>query len=439
MIAYRNGIYQGTLQNGIKEGIGIFWWPTGSIYIGEWYKDMIHGEGIILINDNIIRAQFKNNKFHGLCVNYTQSEFYRFEYGQLNGKCLKGQTVSQYRRGDLIQIDTNLESVDVLLDEFQNRLLDLEEILDRNQCTSIGITETFLGRMKRGKQLGLGIENMFTTEKRIGIFHDQSLTNIGQIWMNGDIYTGGFKENKYDGLGCFFISGEMKMIQGIFQNGKCVEIKKKQNGDIEAYKILAEQTFQALQSTTIQQRVPIPYLQQCQFEVSNTWTQNSISQIPQSIQEKDEKDQTFLEVELDIQKEIEKIQNDQQTIEAKKLLYDVVNKYQDNDYQLQLHPLEVDQLQTFRNNPSVLEIENIQGEHQKSKFVSSHSQQTEYFHVNDSKQPSGHSCKRLPLQTLKNQNNESSETKQSIRVTTISARSEPYSQVLSSRKTPYLQ
>lgn len=56
MIAYRNGIYQGTLENGIKEGIGIFWWPTGSIYIGEWYKDMIHGEGIIMINDNIIRA-----------------------------------------------------------------------------------------------------------------------------------------------------------------------------------------------------------------------------------------------------------------------------------------------------------------------------------------------------------------------------------------------
>ncbi|CAD8086574.1 unnamed protein product [Paramecium sonneborni] len=434
MIAYRNGIYQGTLQNGIKEGIGIFWWPTGCIYIGEWYKDMIHGEGIIMINDNIIRGQFKNNKFHGLCVNYTQSEFYRFEYGQLNGKCLKGQTVSYYRRGDLIQIETNLESVDVLLDEFQNRLLDLEEILDRNQCNSIGITETYLGKMKRGKQVGLGIENMFTTEKRIGIFNDQNLTNIGQIWMNGDIYTGSFKENKYEGLGCYFISGEMKMIQGIFKNGKCVEIKKKQQGDIEIYKILAEQTFQAIQSNVIQQRVPIPYLQQCQFEILNTLTQNSISQIPQQIQERDDKDQTILEVELNIQKEIEKIQNDQKTIEAKKILYDVVNKYQENENQIFLQ--QIDQLQTFRNNPSMLdkEIENIQEQNQKSKFVSSHSQQTEYFHINDSKQQSGHSCKRIPLQTIKNQSNEISETKKSIRVITISAKSEPYSQVLSSRK-----
>ncbi|CAD8091815.1 unnamed protein product [Paramecium sonneborni] len=434
MIAYRNGIYQGTSQNGIKEGIGIFWWPTGCIYIGEWYKDMIHGEGIIMINDNIIRGQFKNNKFHGLSVNYTQSEFYRFEYGQLNGKCLKGQTVSYYRRGELMQIDSNLESVDVLLDEFQNRLLDLEEILDRNQCNTIGITETYLGRMKRGKQVGLGIENMFTTEKRIGIFHDSNLTNIGQIWMNGDIYTGSFKDNKYNGLGCYFINSEMKMIQGIFQNGICVEIKKKQHGDVETYKILAEQTFQAIQSNPIQQRVPIPYLQQCQFEILNTLTQNSISQIPQQILEKDDKDQTILEVEFDIQKEIENIQNDQETIEAKKLLYEVVNKHQQNNNQIS--QLQIDQLQTFRNNPSMLdqEIENIQDQNHKSKFVSSHSQQTEYFHVNDSKQQSAHSCKRLPLQSLMNQINEHSETKKSIRLITISARSEPYSQVLSSRK-----
>ncbi|CAD8165693.1 unnamed protein product [Paramecium octaurelia] len=442
MIAYRNGIYQGSLENGVKEGIGIFWWAQGAIYIGEWHKDMIHGEGIIMINDNVIRAQFKNNKFHGLCVNYTQSEFYRFEYGQLNGKCLKGQTVSVYRRGELVCIESNLDSVDLLLDEYQNRLLDLEEILDRNQCSSIGITETHLGKMKRGKPYGLGIEKMFTSDKRIGIFHDQQISNIGQIWKNGDIYTGSFVENKFHGMGTYFISNELKMIQGIFDRGKCIEIVKTQYGDLEVYKLLAEQTFQAIQQNAIQARVTLPYLQFCQFEILFTQTLNSISQIPtQSL----EKDQTLLEVDLDIQKELEKISNDQQTIEAKKALYEIVNKNYTKEKCVPI--LQLEQLQTFPNNPSdpyvydEEDIENLQTSQQTNK-ISGHSQKTEFYHVSDSKQNSEHQCKRLPLQVLKDQetNNRNNQAPKSVRMQPISARSDPYSMVLSStRRTLYNQ
>ncbi|CAD8167332.1 unnamed protein product [Paramecium pentaurelia] len=436
MIAYRNGIYQGSLENGIKEGIGIFWWAQGAIYIGEWHKDMIHGEGIIMINDNVIRAQFKNNKFHGLCVNYTQSEFYRFEYGQLNGKCLKGQTVSVYRRGELICIENNLDSIDLLLDEYQNRLLDLEEILDRNQCSSIGITETHLGKMKRGKPYGLGIEKMFTFDKRIGIFHDQQISNIGQIWKNGDIYTGSFEDNKFHGMGTYFISAELKMIQGIFDRGKCIEIVKTQYGDLEAYKLLAEQTFQAIQINAIQSRVTLPYLQFCQFEILFTQTLNSISQIPTQSQEKD---QTLLEVDLDIQKELEKISNDQQTIEAKKALYEIVNKNYTKEKCVPI--LQLEQLQTFPNNPSdpyvydEEDVENLQTSY-KSKQISGHTQKTEFYHVSDSKQNSDHQCRRLPLQILKDQeiNNGINVVQKSVKMMPISARSDPYSMVLSTTK-----
>lgn len=31
---------------------------------------MINGEGLLLINNNILRAQFRNNKLHGLCINH---------------------------------------------------------------------------------------------------------------------------------------------------------------------------------------------------------------------------------------------------------------------------------------------------------------------------------------------------------------------------------
>jgi hypothetical protein len=36
ILRYRNGLYQGNIQNSSPNGLGIFYFDTGELYYGEW-------------------------------------------------------------------------------------------------------------------------------------------------------------------------------------------------------------------------------------------------------------------------------------------------------------------------------------------------------------------------------------------------------------------
>lgn len=59
--------YEGQLNNrGKKHGYGIYRWPNGRTYIGQWYEDQMHGDGIeSWPNGSRYQGRFKQNKRHG--------------------------------------------------------------------------------------------------------------------------------------------------------------------------------------------------------------------------------------------------------------------------------------------------------------------------------------------------------------------------------------
>lgn len=48
-VTFPDGKYVGQLTaNQLREGKGIFYYPVGDVYFGEWKEDYFHGEGVYL-------------------------------------------------------------------------------------------------------------------------------------------------------------------------------------------------------------------------------------------------------------------------------------------------------------------------------------------------------------------------------------------------------
>jgi hypothetical protein len=59
--------YEGELnKEGEKHGHGLYRWPNGRTYVGEWYENQMDGEGVeSWPNGSRYQGQFKANKRHG--------------------------------------------------------------------------------------------------------------------------------------------------------------------------------------------------------------------------------------------------------------------------------------------------------------------------------------------------------------------------------------
>ena len=47
---YRNGIYQGSVKAGKRNGAGILITDDGQIFIGEWKNDLLFGKGLVFLS-----------------------------------------------------------------------------------------------------------------------------------------------------------------------------------------------------------------------------------------------------------------------------------------------------------------------------------------------------------------------------------------------------
>lgn len=59
--------YEGELNDdGKKHGQGMYRWPNGRTYVGEWFENQMHGEGVeSWPNGSRYEGQFQGNKRHG--------------------------------------------------------------------------------------------------------------------------------------------------------------------------------------------------------------------------------------------------------------------------------------------------------------------------------------------------------------------------------------
>lgn len=62
-IQYTDGrYYEGTLENGLKNGHGYFYWDDDNIYKGEYRNGKKHGEGTLLRNGRRYKGRFENGE-----------------------------------------------------------------------------------------------------------------------------------------------------------------------------------------------------------------------------------------------------------------------------------------------------------------------------------------------------------------------------------------
>ena len=76
----------GEIKNGVKDGIGVFKWPDGTKYEGEFIKDRIEGLGqIYFLDGNIFRGQILNGLPHGY-GEFTWNNDNKYVGNYINGK-----------------------------------------------------------------------------------------------------------------------------------------------------------------------------------------------------------------------------------------------------------------------------------------------------------------------------------------------------------------
>ena len=56
--------YLGQMQGNDRHGWGIYYYPTGDIYAGEWEHSTFHGTGMLPPNQNFLKS---NNRLLHLC------------------------------------------------------------------------------------------------------------------------------------------------------------------------------------------------------------------------------------------------------------------------------------------------------------------------------------------------------------------------------------
>lgn len=96
VIQYDNGEkYEGQLERGLKQGQGIYTWRDGTIYKGQWSKDLEHGYGEkMFANGDTYRGGWENGIFAGQGV-----------YRWADGASYEGQWQDGFEHGSGIKTD----------------------------------------------------------------------------------------------------------------------------------------------------------------------------------------------------------------------------------------------------------------------------------------------------------------------------------------------
>ncbi|KAM3134721.1 hypothetical protein pb186bvf_013196 [Paramecium bursaria] len=271
MILYKNAVYQGLTQNNIRNGYGICWWFNGSIYIGEWQDDQIHGDGFLFDNGSSYKAQFKNNKTHGYCLN--EGSYLNYQFGWLNGTNIINEQIIEYYRGEQ-KLSNSSFQIEEIKDQYTNGLLDFIEISERNQYYKIDQVNDYLGFKD-----GIGISLFNKQNYMIGIAHSNS-TKLCQYQKGDDFYTGLIKNGNFEGHGIYYISSKSKMIEGLFKDGKCIQILEIYEGDKQVYQQISLKIilnyFESINLKTCESRVQMPFFQKPQI-IAQTQRESSKS------------------------------------------------------------------------------------------------------------------------------------------------------------------
>ena len=162
IIIYDNGKYVGTLENGHRNGMGIFYYANGDVYDGEWQNDEKRGKGTYRYSDGeVYTGQWFNGNKHG-----------QGKYDIPNGSYYDGNWENDKRDGHGIYVYSD--------------------------------GSKYQGNWKDNKRSGYG-ELLGDDTRYEGEWRDDKINGKGELFLpNGQYYKGEWVNNTKNGYGVFY-------------------------------------------------------------------------------------------------------------------------------------------------------------------------------------------------------------------------------------------
>eukprot|EP00347_Sterkiella_histriomuscorum_P011643 403371667 len=177
-VQWNNGSrFQGQWVNGRFQS-GIFVWPDGSEYSGEFniQTSELEGQGILTLDDEVISGQWRESQLNGYGMRKTT-----------NGEIYKGHWIDGKLEGD---------------GEYESS------------------TGKFKGRFIKNKENGYGLKTFSDGSQFIGNWKDGLPEGKGEMqWPSGDVYNGDFKNGFRHGKGVLKY-GNGNVYEGEWQDDK---------------------------------------------------------------------------------------------------------------------------------------------------------------------------------------------------------------------------
>ena len=98
-----DGVYVGQInrKTGELEGLGVYYWKTGSKYLGYFKRNMLHGYGVLKDKENkkVFEGPYVNNLKNGFGrLYYVNGEYYE---GEFNDDKMEGEGIYHFKNGDV--------------------------------------------------------------------------------------------------------------------------------------------------------------------------------------------------------------------------------------------------------------------------------------------------------------------------------------------------
>ena len=208
---FSNGIYEGDIKYGKKEGKGKMHYKDGYEYEGEWKNDKWHGKGIYFKDNIKYEGEFNLGRIHGFGI-----------YNSKNGDRYEGYFVNWLREGKGTYFYNN---GDKYVGEFQKDLMNGKGIYYYKNGN------IYEGEFKNGKPDGYGIFRYnFGVNKGNryeGLHKEWNKDGKGVLYYNnGNRYEGDFKNDMKNGKGIIYYKNGDREI-GDYEDDKKIGIHVK--------------------------------------------------------------------------------------------------------------------------------------------------------------------------------------------------------------------
>eukprot|EP00911_Craspedida_sp_UC1_P002268 UC1_evm1s1721 len=216
-VTYGNGsVYEGEWKNGKKHGRCKETWSDGTVYEGEWKDDKRHGRGkYTFASGNVYEGEFKDNNMHGRGkYTFASGNVYEGEYkdnsmtgrgkftagpnDKLNSRqCDEGYKAHSVYEGEYHE--DKRHGVGILTEDGVSYRVKYSSGKQTSKTRTTPALPRVTAQLSHGARIGGGSSQ---TQEQDQEEQAASVNGFHKVtWANGNVYEGGWKDNKFYGQG----------------------------------------------------------------------------------------------------------------------------------------------------------------------------------------------------------------------------------------------